>query len=166
MSARASRSDQPPAKQFEWLEFSDQVEISAESVWVPDYEEEITLQSKRVVNKTLEQSTGGRVGESSQTEASPRAPIIDELQVLAGEASFATVVLNQQIEPTTVKRRKPLTAGNVERSSVNKAHPRARILDESEALPAEASFATVRLNQRVTAHTYSPMTEFFTKSNL
>jgi hypothetical protein len=75
-------------------------------------------------------------------------------------------VLNQPVELTTVKRRKQVTASSVEGATVNKAGSRVRILDESTVLPAEASFATVMLNQRTNARNYSPLAEFFVKSNL
>jgi hypothetical protein len=166
MSARVSRSDRSLANEFEWLEFSDRVEISPASIWAAEDEDEITLQSKRVAVPDFEQVTAVRVDESSAREVTGRVRVLDESSVLPGEASFANVVLNHPIEPTTVKSREHLTASNVERATVSKAGPRARILDESVALPGEASFATAMLNQRTNAHTYSPLAEFLVKSNL
>ena len=163
MSARVGRSDRSLANEFEWLEFSDRVEISPASIWAAEDEDEITVQSKRVAVSDVEQV---RVDESSAREATWRVRVLDESTVLAGEASFATVVLNQPVEPTTVKGTKPIRTSNIELSSVSKASPRGGLLDESTVLPYEASFATVMLNQRTNARTYSPLAEFRVKSNL
>lgn len=166
MSARIGRSDRSLANEFEWFEFSDRVEISAASIWAAEDEDEITVQSKRVVVSDLEQVTAVRVDESSAREATWQGRVIDESTVLPGEASFATVALNRPIEPTTVKRRELLTASDVEGATVSKAGSQARILDESAVLSGEASFATVMLKHRTNARTYSPLAEFFVKSNL
>lgn len=165
MSALEQRSDQRPANDSEWLEFPGRLEISPESVWAPDYDEEISLQSKRVAAKRLEQVTARTIDEPSVGEARPQARMLDESQVLASEASFATVTLNQPLEPTAVNGRAQVTASRGE-EFVNPAGPRTRILDESQVLPGEASFATMVLNAPIAARTYSPLAEFFAKSDL
>jgi hypothetical protein len=148
----------------EWPETSDRNEISPASVWAAHYEDESTLKSKPVAAKGVEQIIAVSV-EESRVKTAARARILDESQVLPGEVSFATVTLNQPLEPTSVKGRGQVTPSRVE-EFVNQAGPRPRILDESQVLPGEASFATVMLNPPIAARTYSPLAEFFAKSNL
>src|SRR6266540_4001301 len=116
MSALAPRNSYRIADEQEWLESSDNVDLSPASVWAPDYEEEgeTTLQGKRV-----------------------DAQYID------------------------------LMSPNIEKERLVVDTPRQiRILDESQVLPGEASFATVMLGERTKAHRHSPITEFLVKTKL
>src|SRR6266540_890227 len=116
MSALAPRNSYRLADEQEWLESSDNVDLSPASVWAPDYEEEgeTTLQGKRV-----------------------DAQYID------------------------------LMSPNIEKERLVVDTPRQiRILDESQVLPGEASFATVMFGERTKAHRHSPITEFLVKTKL
>ncbi len=166
MSAVAHRRDESMANEPAWLEFSDRIEVSPASVWAPDYEEETALESKPVADKELEQVTASRVDESSVRRPSRQVRILDESQALPGEASFATVRLNQQIEPAAVTRHEQATANSDEESGLNKASPRVRLLDESQVLSSEASFATVMLDEPRRTRTHSPFTEFLARTKL
>jgi len=163
MSARAQRDHQPQAYDSEWLEFPDRFEISPASVWASDYEDETTVQSKRVAAKPTEQVTADKGDEPGLSEARPQARILDESQVLPSEASFATVKLYQQVEQSAAKEREQFTTSGVE-STTNRANSRTRTLDVSHVLPGEASYATVMLQTE--ARTHSPLREFFAKSSL
>lgn len=215
MSSQVHRSDEL-VTELEWLEFSDRLDISPASVWVLDYDEEMTPPGKRVVREEVEQLTADGIDDSSPSKATARPRILDESTVLPSEASFATVRLNQPIESiavservsathsveelsanspgrrprilddstilpseasfATVKLNQPIESIAVEERapairvvedlSVTPAQSRRYILDESEALPGEASFATVGLNEQTTAGSYSPLAEFFAKSDM
>ena len=93
--------------------------------------------------------------------------ILDESQVLPGEASFATVSLNQPFEESVLKPHnswEPIATSSVDDCRDRRSAPRVQLLDESQVLSGEASFATVMLGQRPTAH--SPITEFLVKTKL
>ncbi|MGH9970598.1 MAG: hypothetical protein ACREBG_22805 [Pyrinomonadaceae bacterium] len=165
MSALAPRSHQTPVNDSEWIEFPDRVEISPASVWALDDEDETTVQTARAATKRLKQVAPGTVKESVH-EASPRVRILDESQVLPSEASFATIKMNQELESSVLDAHARLTASTFEEATANSANSRKRILDESDALPGEASFATVMLNEQSPDRAYSPLKEFFAKSNL
>mgnify|MGYP003693610231 CR=1 FL=1 len=67
MSALAPRNSYRITDEQEWLESSDNVDLSPASVWAPDYEEEdeTTLQGKRVdaqyIEPDVSEPGGGRV---------------------------------------------------------------------------------------------------------
>lgn len=162
MSALAPKSDQ--THESEWIEFPDRGEISPASVWALDFEDEITVQTKRAARR-LEQSAPV-TDEESVPEVRPQVRILDESQVLQSEASFATVKMNQEVETTLVNPHERLSVDRFEEATVDAANQRRRILDESYVLPSEASFATGMLNEQSIDPAYSPLREFFVKSNL
>ena len=102
MSAPAPRNSYRIADEQEWLESSDIIDSSPASVWAPDYEEEdeTTLQGKRVDAQYIDLMSPSieRV-----VDAPRQVRILDESQVLPGEASFATVSLNQPLEESVLK---------------------------------------------------------------
>lgn len=186
MSAHAQRSDEPDSlsqrvspewlqpdlcvrsdlvAEPAWLEFSDSTGLTPASVWSADYEEDITLQGNPVAPKELEPFAEGRVDVSTATNASRRVRILDESQVLPGEASFATVRMNEQIEQAADKPREQ-SESIVEESVLIDTRPKARLLDESQVLSGEASFATVMPDEPLRINTYSPLKEFLVKTNL
>ncbi len=158
MSSLVHRSDEV-VTEVEWLEFSDRLDISPASVWVLEYDEEVTRPGKRVVREEVEQLKADGIDDSSPnytersdacsgSKATARPRILDESTVLPSEASFATVRLNQPIESIAVSERVSATH-SVEELSANSPSRRPRILDDSTILPSEASFDTVRLNQPI-----------------
>lgn len=186
MSARAQRSDEPDSlsqriapewlqpdlcvrsdltEESAWLEFSDSTGLSPASVWASDYEEDLTLQSKTAAAKELEQVTEGRDDESTAINVSRRVRILDESQVLTDEASFATVTVNEPIEQAVVKRPEQAES-KVGESSLIDTRPAVRLLDESQILSGEASFATAMSDEPLRMSTYSPLSEFLVKTHL
>jgi hypothetical protein len=216
MSAFAHRSNEAPAHEYEWLDFSDRVELSAASIWALDDDDETTIQTKRPA-KSSEHVPAASSSESGQTEigsqvrildesqtlpreasfatvvsnhetqladfmapelvveirsAESRAPtvsrprILDESSVLPGEASFATVVLNREIQPDVFEARQQVVQTGFEQSLEPKSDSRKRILDESDVLPVEASFATVLKHEQNVTRSYSPLEEFHAKFRL
>jgi len=156
-----SDSTEEPA----WLEYPDSTGLSPASVWASDYDDEVTLQSKRVAAKGLEQVTEDRDDESTAINASRRVCRLDESQVLADEASFATVTVNEPIEQAVVKWREQAETG-VGESSLIDTRSAVRLLDESQILPGEVSFATAMSNEPLRMSTYSPLSEFLVKTRL
>jgi hypothetical protein len=159
MSAVAPRSSYRIADEQEWLESSDNVDLSPASVWAPDYEEEdeTTLQGKRVDAQYMVVDTTRQVR------------ILDESQVLLGEASFATVPLNQPFEESVLKPQnssEPISTNNVDENRQRSSAARVKLLDESQILPGEASFSTVIWGGRTNAPRHSPITEFLVKTKL
>jgi hypothetical protein len=159
MSAIAPRSSYRISDEQEWLESSDNVGLSPASVWAPDYEEddETTLQGKRVAAQHLDLMSPNVENEGFETPRQVR--ILDESQVLPGEASFATVSLNQPFEENVLKPQNSFESianssvdDNRERSSAS----RVQLLDESYVPPGES----------VKAPRHSPITEFLVKTKL
>lgn len=169
MSALAPRKSYRIAEEEEWLEYSESVDLSPASVWAPDYEEddETTLPGRRVDAQYV-----GLMSPNIENDGVGDTPrqvrILDESQVLPGEASFATVSLNQPLEDSPLK---PQNSGESSTSNVDDYHElrsasRVKLLDESQVLAGEASFATVMLGERTKAHRHSPITEFLVKTKL
>ncbi len=178
MAAVEPRKNHSTSDELDWLEFSEQVDLSAASVWVPDYEEddEITLQGKRVeapveapqeANHIDIEHVPANVEEvSSQVKTARQVRILDESQVLSGEASFATVSLNQRIEESIFESREPIASTEVEGLNQKDGTQRARLLEESEILAGEASYATVMIGERLGGRSHSPIAEFLEKTRL
>ena len=171
MSALAPRHSYRLADEQEWLESSDNVDLSAASVWVPDYEEEdeTTLQGKRVDAQYIEPMSPNIEREGLVVDTPRQVRILDESQVLPGEASFATVSLNQPFEESVLKPQnsgEPISTSDVDDYSEHRSASRVPLLDESQVLAGEASFATVMLGERTRAPRYSPITEFLVKTKL
>jgi len=171
MSALAPRNSYRIPDEQEWLESSDNVDLSPASVWAPDYEEdETTLQGKQVDAQYIDLISPNMEKERLVFDTPRQVRILDESQVLPGEASFATVSLNQPFEESLLKPQnswEPISTSSVvddyrERRSAS----RVQLLDESQVLAGEASFATVMLGERPKAHRHSPITEFFVKTKL
>ena len=171
MSALAPRNTYRIADEQEWLESSDNADLSAASVWAPDYEEEDekTLQGKRVDAQCSDLMSPNIEKEGLVVDPPRQVRILDESQVLPGEASFATVSLNQPLEEGVLQPEnswEPISTSSVddyrERTSASRVH----LLDESQVLAGEASFATVMLGERKSAQRYSPITEFLVKTKL
>lgn len=167
MAAVEPGNKHPLADELHWLEFSQHVDVSAASVWAPDYQEddEITLQCKRVGANDPEQVTTD-IEEVSSRPKARQVRILDESQVLPGEASFATVSLNRPSEENTSKPREPIENPIVEELSPNDSAHRVRLLDESQILAGEASYATVMLDERMGISSHSPIAEFLEKTRL
>jgi hypothetical protein len=171
MSAQASRSSYRIADEQEWLESSDIVEVSPASVWAPDYEEEdeTTLQGKRVDAQYIDLMSPNMEKEGLVVDSPRQVRILDESQVLPGEASFDTVSLNQPLEESVLKPQnswEPISTSNVDDDRERRSASRVPLLDESQVLAGEASFATVMLGQRTNAPRYSPITEFLVRTKL
>lgn len=174
MSALAPRNSFRIADEQGWLESSDNVGVSPATVWASDYEDEdeITLQGRRVavqytglMSPNLED--GDDEEETLVVETSREVRILDESQVLPGEASFATVSLNQPFKENVLKPQtssEPISTSNVDDYHECRPALRVRLLDESQVLDGEASFATVMSGKRWEAH--SPITEFLVKTKL
>ena len=166
MSAVAPRNSDRIADEQEWLESSDIVDLSPASVWAPDYEEEdeTTLQGKRVEAQYIDLMSPNR-----EQEPPRQVRILDESQVLPGEASFATVSLNQPFEEGVLKPQnscEPISTSGVDDNRQRSSASRVQLLDESQVLAGEASFATVMLGERTKAPRHSPITEFLVKTKL
>jgi hypothetical protein len=171
MSARAPRNSYRITDEQEWLESSDNVDLSPASVWSPDYEEEdeTTLQGKRVDAQYVELMSPNIEEEELVVDTPRQVRILDESQVLPGEASFATVSLNQPFEDSVLKPQnswEPISTTIVDDYRERGSASRVQLLDESQVLAGEASFATVRLGERTKAQRHSPITEFLVKTKL
>jgi hypothetical protein len=171
MSAPAPQNSYRIADEQEWLESSDNVDLSPASVWAPDYEEEdeTTLQGKRVDSQYVDLMSPNLEKEVLVVDAPRQVRILDESQVLPGEASFATVRLNQPLEESVLKPQdswEPISTSSVDDSRERSSASRVRLLDESQVLADEASFATVMLGEGTKAHRHSPLTEFLVKTKL
>ena len=170
MSALAPRNSYRIPDEQEWLESSDNVDLSPASVWAPDYEEdETTLQGKQVDAQYTDLMSPNmeKVGLVFDTPRQVR--ILDESQVLPGEASFATVSLNQPFEESLLKPQnswEPISTSSVDDYRERRSASRVQLLDESQVLAGEASFATVMLGERTKAHRHSPIIEFLVKTKL
>jgi hypothetical protein len=102
-------------------------------------------------------------------DTSRQVRILDESQVLPGEASFATVSLNQPFEESALKPEnsgEPISSSSVDDYHERRSASQVQLLDESQVLAGEASFATVMLGERTRAPRYSPITEFLVKTKL
>lgn len=172
MSARASRNSFRIADEQEWLQSSsDIVDVSPASVWAPDYEEEdeTTLQGKRVDAQYIDLMSPNIEKEGLVVDTPRQVRILDESQVLPGEASFATVSLNQPLEESVLKPQnswEPISTSSVDDYLERRSASRVQLLDESQVLAGEASFATVMLRERTSTQRYSPITEFLVKTKL
>ncbi len=171
MSAPAPRNSYRIADEQEWLESSDTADLSAASVWAPDYEEgdETTLQGKRVDAQYIDLMSPNIEKEGLVVDTPRQVRILDESQVLPGEASFATVSLNQPFEESVLNPQnslEPASTSNVDDYLERRSASQAQLLDESQVLAGEASFATVMLGERTKAQRYSPITEFLVKTKL
>ncbi len=151
-----------------WLEFSGPTLSSPANVWDPDDEDdEITIQTKR---PGREQESAA---DSPQPKTSRPVRVLDEWAVLPGEASYATVKLNHEIElpdwddsedPEEQEQR--IERPSPESKDSVRANSQVRRLAESQVLPGEVSFATVMLNSPHAKHSYSPFTEFHARTNV
>jgi len=162
MSSLAPRNSYPLADEQQWQESSDIVDLSPASVWAPDVEEEdeTTLQGKRVDPQYREQDL---------VDTPREVPVLDESQVLPGEASYATVSLNQPFEESVLKPPdswEPISTGSIDDYREHTPASRVPILDESQILDGEASFATVMLGGHAKAQRHSAITEFLVKTKL
>jgi len=166
MSAIAPRSSYRIADEPEWLESSDNVDLSPASVWASDYEEddETTLPGKRGAAQDIDLMSPNVENEGFETPRQVR--ILDESQVLPGEASFATVCLNQPFDESVLKSQDSFSTTSVDENHERRPASRVHVLDESYVPDAEASFATVMLGQRTKAPRHSPITEFLVKTKL
>ena len=171
MSARAPQNSYRIADEPEWLESSDNVDLSPASVWAPDYEEEdeTTLQGKRVDPQYIDLMSPNLEKEGLVVDTPRQVRILDESQVLPGEASFATVSLNQPFGESVLKPQnswEPISTTSVDDYRERSSASRVQLLDESKVLAGEASFATVMLGEPTKAHRHSPITEFLVKTKL
>jgi hypothetical protein len=171
MSALAPRNSYRIADEQEWLESSDNGDLSAASVWAPDDEEEdeTTLQGKRVDAQYIDLMSPNMEKEGLVVDTPRQVRILDESQVLPGEASFATVNLNQPFEESLLKAqnsREPISTNSVVDYRERRSASQVQLLDESQVLAGEASFATVALGERTKAQRYSPITEFLVRTKL
>ena len=171
MSALAPRNSFRIADEQEWLESSDNADLSAAAVWAPDDEEEdeTTLQGKRVDAQYIDLMSPKIEKEGLVVDTPRQVRILDESQVLPGEASFATVSLNQPLEESVPKpqnAREPISNSSVDDYCEHRSASRVQLLDESQVLAGEASFATVMSGERTNAPRHSPITEFLVKTKL
>jgi hypothetical protein len=171
MSALAPRNSYRIADEQEWLESSESIDLSPAAVWAPDYEEEdeTTLQGKRVDAPYIDVMSPNMEKEGLGVNTPRQIRILDESQVLPGEASFATVSLNQPFEESVLKSQnswEPISTSSVDDYRERRSASRVQLLDESQVLAGEASFATVMLGERTKAHRHSPITEFLVKTKL
>jgi hypothetical protein len=171
MSAPAPRNSYRIADEQEWLESSEIVDLSPASVWAPDYEEEdeTTLQGKRVDAQYIDLMSPNLEKEGPVVDTHRQVRILDESQVLPGEASFATVSLNQPLEESVPKPQdswEPISTSSVDDYREHRSASRVQLLDESQVLAGEASFATVMSGERTNAQRHSPITEFLVKTKL
>jgi len=170
MSAPAPRNSYRIADEQEWLESIDNVDASPASVWAPDYddEDETTLQGKRANAQYIDLMSPNIENEPLVVDTPGQVRILDESQVLPGEASFATVSLNQPLEESPLKPQdswEPISSSSVDDHRERRSASRVKLLDESKVLAGEASFATV-LGERTKAPRHSPITEFLVKTKL
>jgi hypothetical protein len=170
VSSLAPRNSNKSVDEQGQLESSDIVDRSPASLWASDYEEEdeTTLQGKRVDAKYVDLMSPN-VESEGLVETPRQVRILDESQVLPGEASFATVSLNQPFESSVLKpqnSREPPSTGGVNDYHDGRSAQQVQLLDESQVLAGEASFATVMLGEHTKAQRYSPITEFLVKTKL
>ena len=170
MSAVAPRNSYRIAEEQEWLESSDDVELSPASVWAADYDEEdeTTLPGKRVDAQYIDLMSPN-IEKDDLGDRPRQVRILDESQVLPGEASFATVSLNQPFEESVLKPQnswEPISNSSVDDHREGRSASRVKLLDECQVLDGEASFATVMLGERTNAQRHSPITEFLFKTKL
>jgi hypothetical protein len=166
MSAIAPRSSYRIAEEQEWLESSGNVDLSPASVWAADYEEEdeTTLQGKRVDAQYID-----LMSPNMEQEPPRQVRILDESQVLPGEASFATISLNQPLKESVLKPQnscEPISTSSDDDNRERRSASRVQLLDESQVLAGEASFATVMLGERTNTPRHSPIAEFLVKTKL
>src|SRR6185369_7584189 len=171
MSAIASRSSYRVADEQEWLQSSVNVDPSPASVWAPDYEDEdeTTLQAARVDVQYTNLMSPDIEKEESVVDTPRQVRLLDESQVLPGEASFATVRLNQPVEESSFKSQnscEPISTNDIEEQRERRSASRVQLLDESRILASEASFATVISGEGMRAQRHSPITEFLVKTKL
>ena len=171
MSALEPQNSYRIADEQEWLESSDNDYLSPASVWAPDYEEEdeTTLQGTPANTQYLNLMSPNLETESAVVDTPRQVRILDESEVLPGEASFATVSLNQPFEESVTKPQNswdPILTGSDDDDREDTLAPRIRLLDESQVLTGEASFATVMLGESTNAYRHSPITEFLVKTKL
>ena len=171
MSALAPRNSYRIADEQEWLESPDIVDLSPASVWAPDYEEEdeTTLQGERVDAQYIDLMSPNIEKEGPVVDTPRQVRILDESQVLPGEASFANVSLNQPFEESVLDQQnswEPISTSIVDDFRERESASRVQLLDESQVLAGEASYATAMLGERTKAHHYSPITEFLVKTRL
>lgn len=170
MSALAPRNSYRIAEEQEWLEFSDNFELSPASVWAADYDEEdeTTLPGRRVDAQYIDLMSPN-IEKDGVVDTPRQVRILDESQVLPGEASFATVSLNQPFEESVPKPQnswKPISTSSVDDHRERRSASRVQLLDESQVQAGEASFATVMLGERTKAQRHSPISEFLVKTKL
>src|SRR6185436_10152203 len=105
MSAQASRKNYRIDDEQQWLASPDIDDVSPASVWAPDYEEEdeTTLPGKRANAQYVELMSPNIEKEDLVVDTPRQVRILDESQVLPGEASFANVSLNQPLEDSVLK---------------------------------------------------------------
>ena len=170
MSALAPRNSYRITDEQEWLESSADVELSPASVWAPDYDEEdeTTLPGRRVDAQYIDLMSPN-IEKEGPVNTPRQVRILDESQVLPGEASFATVSLNQPFDESPIKPQnsyEPISSSSVDDHREVRSASRVQLLDESQVLAGEASFATVMLSGRRNAQPHSPITEFLVKTKL
>ena len=144
-----------------WLEVSDSNELTPAEIWSPDYEEDITLQSKRA-EEAVEDVTEDGFDDWNAIRASSQIHVFDELPLPRSEESFATFPIKEKIQTTPAKPQEPATIDD----SITMDRSRVRLLDEAEVLQGEQSFATVLEEQPRRHGTYSPQREFLLKTGL
>ena len=171
MSALAPRNSYRIAEEQEWLESSDNIGPSPASVWAPDYEEEdeTTLQGKPVDPQYIDLMSPNMWEEGLAVDTPRQVQMLDESQVLPGEASFATVSLNQPFEESVLISQdswESISTRSVDDYREHRSASRVRLLDESQVLAGEASFATVMLGECSKAQRHSPITELLVKTRL
>lgn len=171
MSALAPGNNYQSFDEQEWLESSDKVDLSPAAVWAPDYneEDETTLPGRRVDVPYIDLTSVNIESEGLVVDVPRQVRILDESQVLPGEASFATVVLNKPLEENVLKPQhfsEPIPNSTVADYREDRSASPVRLLDESQVLDGEASLATRMLYECSRAHPHSPLTEFFVKTKL
>jgi hypothetical protein len=130
-------------------------------------ESQVRPEDKRLDAHYIDLMSPNLEQESPVVDPPRQVRILDESQVLPREASFATVNLNQPLEESVLKPHnswEPIPTSSVDDYREPRAASRVQLLDESQVLSDEASFATVMLGQRPEAH--SPITEFLVKTKL
>lgn len=171
MSALARANSYRVFDEQEWLESSDKVDLSPAAVWAPDYDEEdeTTLPGRRVDVPHIDLTSPNIDSEDVVVNRPRQVRRLDESQVLPGEASFATVVLNQPLEENVLKPQhfsEPILNSTVADYREDRSASPVRLLDESQVLEGEASLATRMLYECSRAQPHSPLTEFFVKTKL
>ncbi len=170
MSALAPSTSYRIFDEPQWLESSEDVDLSPAAVWAPDYyeENEITLPGRRVDVQYIDLTSPKLESEGIVIDGPRQVRTLHESQVLPGEASFATVILNQPLDENVLKpphSREPIPSSAVGDYREDRPASRVRLLNESQVLDGEASFATI-LDGGTKVHRHSPLTEFFVKTKL